>query len=542
MYNRWLAVVRNNSWYVHLGAVIIGSLIFFRTFSAGFLNWDDNVLIVDNPLLKIKFIEALTVSWSTFFHGDYFPVTLMSFWLDNFVFGLDPQIMHVENLLFHILNAVLVFHLIKRITADQVFSIFTACIFLVHPVQVESVMWLSERKGMLSGCFILVSLLLFLLSLDRWKTKGTYVFSNLSFAVACLAKTNGVFLPILLFAICRIYFSKSWKESTILVLPFAIVSCLVSTVRILAYQSGLGKAAVDHSNSLWRGDLFVKIFESIGIYLSRCVWPANLSAIYPEFTMNSISIVLALIASVAVIIVGRWTFQSNDKFRKVCLIWFFIFLLPVLHFIPRINYVNDRYLYLPIVGLAGFTISLIPSRFRAILGFVILITFGSLSISYSTVWTDSLSLWKNVIEVAPASNIALSNYALTLQDAKKLEEAASIYERVIERKIDQATISLAYNNLANIYANRDFEKFSLTRSVALLREGISVSTKVRDTYEMRLNLGMALNQLGQTEEAKAIMQKLLQDLYVEPDFRYRSWIPNVEGLLEKLKSVMRPEA
>lgn len=539
---RFLNTFICSNWFVYLAFLAAVSAVFFRTTQAGFLTWDDNVLITGNPILQSSLAEAVKLSFSTFFHGDFFPATLMNFWVDNLLFDLNPQAMHIENLVLHILNGILVFHLLKLITKKFGLSFLIAGIFLVHPAQVESVMWLSERKGLLSGFFNLSSTLMFILHLDRWEGKTAAVISLLCFAVACLAKTNGILLPLLLFSIASLYFARSWKESAIRVLPYVLVSACVAVIRLLAYRSALGEATFTEQASFFRADFFVKPFNAISFYFKLYAWPEKLSAVYPEFLFNSSSVLAASIAAAILIAITVLAFRSDEKVFKLSIIWFLVFLFPVLHFIPRINFVNDRYLYLPIIGLAGLTFTMVPAKIRTVVFVPLFILLGWTSFKYTEVWTSSLNLWKNAIEVVPENNMVVSNYALALQDAGHLEEASVLYGKIIGSENNSETVNLSYNNLANIYSNSKFSQFSLARSVSLLREGIAKTEKMRDTYEMRLNLGMLLNHLSQQKEAKGVLKNLSEDLKVEPDFRYRSWVPKVKSLLEMLDRESSPEA
>lgn len=531
-----------SSWFVYLAFFAAISIVFFRATQAGFLTWDDNVLITGNPILQSSFAETVNLSFTTFFHGDYFPATLMSFWVDNLVFDLNPTAMHIENLVLHLLNGLLVFHLLKLITKNFGLSFAIAGIFLFHPAQVESVMWLSERKGLLSGFFILSSTLLFFLHLERSKGKATAVISLLCFALACLAKTNGVLLPVLLFSLAVLYASKSWKDSALRVFPYLIISALISFVRLIAYRSALGEAVSINQVSIFRSDFFVKPFDAIAFYLKVYAWPVRLSAVYPEFSLNSSSIVWAFAAPVMLIGITVVAIRSHEKLAKLGIIWFLLFLFPVIHFIPRINFVSDRYIYLPIIGLACLTVMIVPTKFRTVVFVPLIILFGWTSFKYTEVWTSSINLWKNAIDVVPENNLVVSNYALALQEAGQFEEAVVLYEKIIGSENSSETVNLAYNNLANIYSNSKFSQFSLASSVSLLREGIAKTKKKRDTHELRLNLGMLLSHLGQKEEAKVVLENLLVELDVEQDFRYRSWVPNVKSLLEVLSRGTSPEA
>ena len=535
MFNPRLVDISAKNYTAGFSIIVLCFIVFFKTFTSDFVNWDDNVLVLENPILKLSFLNALKNSFSVYFHGDFLPVTIMSYWADFQMSGLSSAFMHTENLILHTMSCLLLLRLLIRLSKNPELSFLIVLVFAVHPVQTESVMWISERKGLLSGLFIILSMTNYFDSLKKNRFSFNYYFSLLLYVAAALTKASGILVPILFLVFEILHSENSCKSRLARLSPFIGVGILLVLLRIHAYSSGVG---ISGGEILMKDnwiEMPVRSLQAIGIYFKMFFYPVNLSAIYPGFELTTLSVFNALATAFGAGVLTWRIVREKNSFRIVSWIWFVIFLAPVLHFFPRINYVNDRYLYLPIVGLAGLLLSYLNSKYYRVVGVLLLLLMGSQSIAFSTAWVNSLNLWSNVLRVYPDSNIALSNHAMELQKIGQLDNAAAEYEKVINSGKDSSTQNLAYNNLANIYGDPKFKYHSMEKTIELLQAGIQKSIKSRDTYEMRTNLGMALRATNQISEARVVLGSLLEDLRNESDYRFKKLIPLVESNLQAMQ-------
>ncbi|RYZ77534.1 MAG: hypothetical protein EOP04_30980, partial [Proteobacteria bacterium] len=347
--------------------------------------------------------------------------------------------MHSVNLALHVVTGLLLLGLLTRLSGNSTLALCVVVIFALHPVQAESVMWISERKGLLSALFTVLSLRAYLTSLERPSVSIAFLTSMLFYILATLSKASGILIPVLFLALELMYSKIALRASLKRLLPFLIVCVGLSTLRIFAYSSATGTSGFGILENIRWMEVPFKAFGAIEIYLKMFVFPWGLSAIYPDFQMTVTSISVSIICAIAVTLYSIKVLKEKNRFRVLCWVWFLIFLLPVLHLVPRINYVNDRYLYLPIIGLSGLIFSYIKPQYQRMIGFASVVLMSLQTIAVTDHWTTSMKLWANAVSIVPENNIALSNQALEFQRRGQLEAAATAYEKILQRGNDTST-------------------------------------------------------------------------------------------------------
>ena len=205
-------------------------LIYFNSLKNGFV-FDDPHYISNNYLIKALDSQGLWKLFSSFYAWDYLPLTQLSLSIDYWFYGLNPAGYHFTNTLLHFVNSLLVYHLALRISQSGRVAIWTSLIFLVHPLQVESVAWISERKNLLSFFFFSFSFLTYL-------RRGTCLLSLLLFLLACLAKTTVVILPLLLVLYDTSFASKHLKNILLDKVPYFFISIGITLLTLLSHSSG----------------------------------------------------------------------------------------------------------------------------------------------------------------------------------------------------------------------------------------------------------------------------------------------------------------
>ncbi len=516
--------------------------VYHRAFFAEFVLWDDDALIMNNSTLKMPFWEALETAFSIYYHGDYFPLTLMSYWTDFQLFGLDPQPMHIINLVLQMLNVGLLYWFLRKLTQSDAVSLMVCLFYAIHPLQTESVMWISERKSLISAFYTLISLNLYLESYDESKTKRRTMLglSILFFVLASLTKATSILLPAL-FVVLDFYKINGDKKRLLLrALPSVLSGAFLMYMRIAAYSASVGNSAGSFFSTNRIIHIPTMALNAIGFYIEKFFWPAGLSALYYNYDLNTKTIVVSILTGILLLVAGYYIWKSKKLAPLFFFLWFILFLLPVLQIFPRINYVNDRYMYLPIIGFVGTILTLLPSRFimrleslkvKVVVTVVLTALMAWPSYTASQVWEKNRSLWQNVIAHFPTSVIARNNLGLDFQTAGQYDLAVEQFSTILRYSIDGTNKLLAYNNLANIFAETRYAGHDLEKTIKLLTEGLSKVTRLRDSYEMRANLGIAYKKTKRPEEARAVFNAILRDLQTEPDYRFQWLVPIIKAHL-----------
>jgi len=285
-------------WMSLLGPVALVVAVYWPSVGFDFVNWDDPWYVINNPLIRSWHPANLFRIVSEVAIKNYAPVTMFSYLVDHTLWGDWPGGYHLTNLLLHALNAVLVYTLILQVTESRLTGVFSAALFAVHPVQIESVAWVSSRKGLLSGAFILASLIFWLKKNRTDRDEGCGL---LFFALALLSKAIAVVVPFVVLTydvvVQRRTFSSALARQAI---PgFLAVMLLLITMSAQTTEMG---GVRDHMEL---GKLHILAVDSIILwrYVGMLVWPSNLCVLYNPATSGiALGVVLSLIGWTAVVV------------------------------------------------------------------------------------------------------------------------------------------------------------------------------------------------------------------------------------------------
>lgn len=430
--------------------VTVTWLLFGRIVGDCFLtNWDDPRYIVQNEVIRGFTLQHLKSAFTSFYVGNYAPLHIISYMLDYTLWGLDPRGFAAGNIMLHAFNGALLFTIFRFLGAALLPALCGALLFVLHPVQVESVAWLSQRKNLLAMFFSLIALLFYL----RWRgtresrSGGTYVISLSAFIAALLAKSAAVVLPpmLLLYEFSRRSPVRLQKVLRPLI-PYVAATALVALLAMISQspEAGGGRVAY-HGGSLWSTAL--TMFPVLLMYVRMLFWPLALSAVYDPPVKSSVD--LAVFAGAALLLlllaVAIWLYRS----RRELFFWYaaiFIALLPVSQIVPLVTLMNDRYLYFPMIGIAGvvcFSADRLDFkgndylRMAAIaLSALVLSLLTVVSLKRIPVWHDSLTLWGDAVLKAPGSHTAWYGLAEAEHGAGRLEAARFAYLRSLSIKPD----------------------------------------------------------------------------------------------------------
>jgi tetratricopeptide (TPR) repeat protein len=421
---------------------------FLKVSHYDFIMWDDNIHVYENPYFNPIDARNLARFWTHPYQSLYVPVAYMAFAglavlartripnpsLTEFDTCLNPHIFHDANLLLHSVNAVLVFFLIRKIVKADMPSAIGALLFALHPLQVESVAWISELRGLLSSTFGLAAMLIHLRSEQQKDLRSMIarVSAIILFALALLAKPSVVVLPFVLVVWDTQFRGKNIKTALVYLTPWFVLATL-DCLRTRAVQS----LALLTPVPFWqRGIIAV---DSLGFYLQKLIWPVKLGIEYgrsPHHVLTS-GLEYGTIACVAFGIAICIAASRNRPWILPCALTFIIFLLPVSGIVPFIyqvfSSVADRYAYLALIGpaiAAAFMIKELsaPRLMRAtyVVASIVLILLALRTSSQIATWRNTGTLFSNALVVNPADIVIRYQLAEACLRRHDYEQAETI--------------------------------------------------------------------------------------------------------------------
>lgn len=404
--------VRKTHLIVAAVIILVSGCIYGRTLGFAFLpSWDDSVYITGNGAIKGFSPANLAAAFSSFHAGNYAPVQTLSYLLDYMLWGLNPAGYHLANVVYHTLSAIVFFLLLRRLGCSVFAAGAGALLFLVHPLQVESVAWVSERKNLLAGLFLL-------LTLHCWiprrgapeSATGLRLLSLVPFLLALLAKgAIAIVFPLVLAAYVLSFPTKlPLKRLALLLVPHLLLSLVFAAVAIYAQSAELSGGRLAQQPGVW---LFTMppVFAR---YLEHLLWPVDLLPSYLPVYRQHIDAAV-LLSLLLVLLLGILAYMRIRKDRRI-LFWIVCTLaplLPVAQLIPFVAQMNDRYLYLPLLGIGGLVAVGIdrvatlerPAVRTALRAGVagLLLSLALLSFRQTAIWKTDVDLWTYLIAHSP---------------------------------------------------------------------------------------------------------------------------------------------
>ncbi len=484
---------------IRVFSIIVLVFLFYYPAMNGEFIWDDDSYVTQNPLLSAS--DGLWRIWTTSESPQYYPIVFTSFWVEHKLWGLNPMGYHIVNILLHSANALMVWLLLRKIKVRGAWLI--GAVFALHPVHVESVAWITERKNVLSGLFYLLSLGSYM-RFEENNRKPYYFSSLILFLMALLSKTVTCSLPVAILILKWFKTSKiSWKDIYRLI-PFLIIGAAMGLLTVKLEMHRVGAQGADWDMSILQRILLAG--NVIWFYVAKLVWPVNLTFIYPRWELDISNIFLWLRFFLVVATgFGFWHYQNRSGRGPVAGMAFFIVtLFPALGFFNvypmRYSFVADHFQYLASLGVIALVIGGITGRIDrwkiinsmknrgannfilAGFGFTVLLVLGILTYRQGYTYQNMESLWRNTIIRNPGAWMAHNNLGVELEKQGKSDEAASYFKKGI--KINPYHIE-AYNNLANILDS----KGKTIEAKELYEKAISISP---NQAELHYNLGILL--------------------------------------------------
>jgi len=548
-------------YYIPVLIIILTLLAYIKAFDNDFVNWDDDRYVTLNPYITEFSWENIKYFFSNFYFVMYIPLTMVSYMIDYSFVGLsNPSFYHIHNILIHSINSVLVFFLvlmiIKKISKEKAFfyALISALLFAIHPMHIQSVSWIAERKDVLYSMFYLASLILYMIYIQNNKMKF-YFIALFLFLLSLFSKTQAVTLSISMvlidYLIGRIDLSKEnikrffsekkfFNERVINEkIPFFILSSFFGLLAIFAI-GGQEPLAESFSTVNTSGNESYPFYENVLYscysfthYVIKLFIPYNLSAIhpFPQKLDNVIPLkywlypipVLALIATTI------WAFIKNKKIIVFSILFFTANIILVLQLASVQNFlISEHYAYIPAISLS---ILLVYFHFKLLSKFnnlkPVLNTFWVLYIAILTifsfyrndVWQNSSTLWDDVIKKYPeviVSHYNRGNYYQEQGDFAAAEgdneNAVKYYSEAIKDYTN--TLELNPSNIGGL-SNRGIT-LAKTGNPAAAVVDFNKVVKIDSTYgNVFSNLGNALIMLNKWDSAIINYTKALK---LKPDF------------------------
>lgn len=455
------------SWWFGL-AVVAATIICYReVLDCGFTNFDDDQYVYNNPDVQAGFTwPAIRWAFTTTRLANWHPLTWLSFEVDYQLFGLKAAGYHAVNLALHCVNSVLLFIVLRRLTSADWPSAAVAAIFALHPLHVESVAWISERKDVLSGLFFMLTLWAYAHYVAS-PNVHRYLLISFVFAVGLMAKPMLVTLPCVLLLV-DVWPLERWQRYGGLrlcaeKLPLFGLSCVSCAITYLVQQRG---GALKTVELVPIENRLINLPMAYLAYLTKFVWPDNLAVYYPlaktYLIRQSVAAALILfLLSAAAILLAR-----KRPHLFVGCFWWMGMLVPVIGLIQVGGQAYaDRYMYLPLIGLAiafCFSAERLAARWRvrpwlsAVAAAAILLGCCLATVRQVSYWRDSETLWRRAIDVTGANPVACNSLGVALAEAGRPAEAIDYFKQGLALAPDDER---CHQNLAlALIAERRFDE------------------------------------------------------------------------------------
>jgi protein O-mannosyl-transferase len=465
--------------------LIIAILIaYYQVFGFGFLVYDTWNYVTNNPRVYTGItLDNIKWAFTTNYFTNWHPLTWLSYMLDMELWGLNPKGFHTTNLFFHICNSLLLFGLLQTMTTKTWTSAFVAGLFALHPLHIESVAWIAERKDVLCTFFFLLSILSYIKYVRR-QNLLRYSVLLLTFFLGLMSKAMVVTLPAVLFLLDywplgRYRFAlqrNDFKNRPLIIsndsifsiilekIPLFLLAAFGSWMTIIAQQSNIVPL-----ETLSLSARIATAFNAYLTYIEKTLWPVNLSVLYPHPGMPALLQTLFSATILLILCFMAWRWRQIRPWFFVGWLWFLGTFIPVIGFIYVGNeFIADRYTYIPHIGffiIVGWTLlefaGKAPQQHRTLtfLALSLMIAAGTQTWVQLHYWQNDRVLWTRAIEVTPNNYLAENFLGKEFLNHDDLGKAKKHFLRSIDVNSQYAD---AYCNLGYVYEREGDLKEAIT--------------------------------------------------------------------------------
>jgi tetratricopeptide (TPR) repeat protein len=487
--------------------------IYAQTAAHGYVAYDDDQYVYQNPWVKAG-LTASNIAWAftTFFYANWHPLTWISYMLDFSLFGGNPGLQHLVNVAFHLASALLLFFALDCMTLQPWRCALVAAIFAVHPLHVESVAWISERKDVLSTFFEMLALLLYIRYTRRPGVRS-YLPAAVAFGLSLLAKPMAVTFPFVLllldyWPLRRIAWPfKAAPVRRLLVekTPLLAMAAVVSVLTFMA-QRGYGAVA-----SLTRVPLPERIANAAVAcvdYMKKAFWPVDLAVLYPARPPAPFAVAFAVLILVALTILA-WHWVKQRPYFAVGWLWYLGMLVPVIGLVQvGVQAMADRYTYVPMVGLSIaliWTVADFVENHAALRAATVAVAILALAVlaaaahQQAAYWKNSRTLFEHTLAVTRDNYIIDNNLGVVAADEGNSGEAVALYRAALAIAPDYAAA------LANL-GHEQLKSGQLAEAYANITKALDLSPNLASA---QADLGLLLAARGEFEEARRHIERSL---------------------------------
>ena len=548
---------------IYLLLALVTIAVFWQVGSCDFITYDDSVYIKNNKHVNTGLSwENVTWAFTESYASNWHPLTWISHMLDCQLFGMAPAGHHLTNLLLHLANTLLLFAVLKRMTGAVWRSVFVAAAFAIHPLHIESVAWVSERKDVLSTLFWILTMGAYLGYVNR-PNKGRYALTVVVFGLGLMAKPMLVTLPLVLLLLDYWPLGRFHKAShhvdtgrtqkgifghlLLEKIPFFVLSAGSCAITYFVQQKGGAVAAINAISPAMR--ISNAVF-SYAKYIGKMIWPSRLAVFYPH-PRDKLSLLGAVLIAILLFTISVWVINLAKKrgYLTVGWFWYIITLLPVIGIVQvGLQAMADRYTYVPLTGLfiiVAWGLADISTKwpYRKILVTVLsVMVFSAMAVASRLQlrhWRNNVTIFEHALEVTndnyvaygflawqlheegkidqaiaynnqalrinPNDDIVHVNLGFILSKIGKFDEAVQHYAKALQIKPDNPA---AYKNMGNTLLKQGKTREAIEQYQQALR-------LLPDNAQMYNDIGTALGQEGKLDQAITHFRKALA---IEPEF------------------------
>lgn len=452
--DRWRDPVAGTALFVLSVALYARTVFFDFQFT-----WDDGTYVFNNPYIREFSVANLISLVDRPYEGLYGPVQMLSYMIDYRIWGLDPFGYHLSNVLIHAANSVLAFFVLRRLTSSFLLALFAALLFAVHPLNVENVAWIAERKTLVSAFFLLGAVLFYL----RFRAvnagrKASYVASLVCFTLAVFAKATVIGLPVIL-GFYELFMRDKDDRRFQALIPLFIVAVLAAGATLwVTWKEGVVGGGPEISINFLFGLVYPTMLPVWWEYIRMLLVPTGLSAYYIP-TFRSFLDPVVVISILGWIVGLECIFFRASRAARFWFLWAAILFAPTSGLVPWLIYYADRYMYLPAIGLyvlagmagtwafgraerhwsalADHRNGIVVLTLAAVVG-----VYGTLAFQRSAVWKNEVSLWQDTTRKTPEFSDGHVNLGAANLRLGRLDEAEAAYQRGLEMGHPKGAIGL----------------------------------------------------------------------------------------------------
>ncbi|MCK9419647.1 MAG: tetratricopeptide repeat protein [Nitrospirae bacterium] len=528
---------RLQSCWIAVGLIALTVVTYIHAGRLDFVNFDDGRYVYLNDHVKAGLTwNSIVWAFKAFVLGLWHPLTLLSYMLDVQLFGVNPHALHLVNVAIHTFNTLLLFLLLKSATGRPLRSAMVAALFAVHPLHVESVAWIAERKDVLSTFFWLLALNAWV-RYARFPSTRQYIVVAMIFVLGLMSKPMVMTLPVTLllmdfWPLCRVNPAGLSMTSlrTILLEKVPLLFLSIASVLItLLSQDRSG--AVGNLQVISISERIGNAVLAAGLYLMKMIWPVDLSVLYPHPALTpqgmpwaAVSASAILLMFITALVIWQW---RPRPYLAIGWAWYLVTVLPVIGLVQvGLQGMADRYTYVPLIGpffalvwlVADLLSQQIPRIWIAGVSVILLLGMSFVSFRQVGVWQNSFTLFEHALAITPDNAPALRNLGTAWQDAQRPDKAIPLLEESVRLLPLEAhtwmNLGISYMTVGRVEeAQASFEKAARMRP--------------NDGYIL-YNLALAFAMQQRWEEAQKTKERLAS---VSPELAIK-----LEALLNRVQN------